>query len=377
VVKITDLAGEPTVYKMMMIRQSSLLILLVAHLGGAAGVQAAPAPDAQFLKLAKQEYDKGREAYLAGYFRKAIEHYRRADAIKHSPVLFYNIGIAYEKLGLHNEAREYYRRLLREAPDSKGAARARQRLKNLPDPLATKAPPLVINGISRGTNPGTASSQPNATSRPVGNTSPPIEKKIKRKDSRPPPKHVYPWLYQPFRRGGLSIGAGGAVAISLFREQSGQGELAPAYGGAVFGRVGWFFNESFGLHVQGIVAIQYRSFDWEDPQTGSTPYKDTLAFSGSLGLVAQYFVMPRWWISGGVLGTYDSTPVYLSTGGMRAAPGAGVSMGSGLEVFRFHRVGLNLEALVTLHFPQVNDETKQAAFKYSLNMMGAMSLVYY
>ena len=353
----------------MMIRQSSLLILLAGLLWGSPGTTAEVQAEAQFLKLAKQEYDKGREAYLAGHFRKAIEHYRRADAIRHSPILFYNIGIAYEKLGLNNEAREYYRRLLRESPDSKGAARARLRLEKLPDPLAEKAPPLDLGGG--------ASSQPAAASRPLGEKAPPPDRKARPVDTRPPPRYKHPWLYQPFRRGGLTIGAGGGLAISLFREQSGQGELKPAYGGAVFGRVGWFFNQDFALLVQGVVAIQYRSFDWEDPQTGNAPYKDTIAFSGSLGLVAQYFVMPRWWISGGVLGTYDSTPVYLSTGGLRAAPGAGVSMGSGLEIFRFSRVGLNLETLVTLHFPQAADETKQAAFEYSVNMIGAMSLVYY
>jgi tetratricopeptide (TPR) repeat protein len=70
---------------------------------------------------AKRHFDRGKELYKSGAYDQAILEFKSADQIKPSPILAYNIGLAYEKLGRCRAAIGFFERYLREQPDADNA----------------------------------------------------------------------------------------------------------------------------------------------------------------------------------------------------------------------------------------------------------------
>src|SRR5262245_52572658 len=92
----------------------SALPIAVLLLSGRASAQATDAT----LALAKQHFEAGRNAYDSGDYTVAIREFKAAEALRASPILAYNIGLANEKLGKRRVAVKYFRRYLEGQPSA-------------------------------------------------------------------------------------------------------------------------------------------------------------------------------------------------------------------------------------------------------------------
>src|SRR4051812_28893535 len=70
------------------------------------------------LVQAKQHFEAGRNAYNAGDYQTAIREFKAAEALRPSPILAYNIGLANEKLNKKRVALKYYKRYLEQMPSA-------------------------------------------------------------------------------------------------------------------------------------------------------------------------------------------------------------------------------------------------------------------
>src|SRR5579883_1541308 len=99
------------------------------------------------LSQAKARFEAGRTAYLARDYAGAIREFRAAEAIRPSPILEYNIAMAYEALGKPRQALHHYRRYLEGRPDADNRAEVERRIAALQaeptPPPATIAPPAT------------------------------------------------------------------------------------------------------------------------------------------------------------------------------------------------------------------------------------------
>jgi tetratricopeptide (TPR) repeat protein len=111
--------------------------------------EAKPAPTAQpasptddaAMGQAKQHFETGRNAYNAGDYVTAIREFKAAEALRPSPILDYNIGLANEKLGKRRVAVKYYHRYLDEQPNAANKAEVAQKITALEAEIAAQPPP--------------------------------------------------------------------------------------------------------------------------------------------------------------------------------------------------------------------------------------------
>jgi hypothetical protein len=88
-------------------------------------MQPAPPPpqdEAAQTAEAKAHFERGKELFKSGAYDQAIQEFKQADQIKPSPILAYNIGLAYEKLGRCKAAIGFFQRYLREQPEADNRA---------------------------------------------------------------------------------------------------------------------------------------------------------------------------------------------------------------------------------------------------------------
>jgi hypothetical protein len=71
---------------------------------------------------AKARYERGVEAYSAGRFKDAVDHFLAADQLSPSAPLSFNIARAYEKLGDDSGALRWYRDYARRSPNAPNIA---------------------------------------------------------------------------------------------------------------------------------------------------------------------------------------------------------------------------------------------------------------
>jgi hypothetical protein len=88
---------------------------------------ASPSDDAT-LAQAKQHFERGKELFKSAAYEEAIREFKVADQIKPSPILAYNIGLAYDKLGRCRAAVGFFQRYLREQPDADNRADTEQKI---------------------------------------------------------------------------------------------------------------------------------------------------------------------------------------------------------------------------------------------------------
>ncbi len=116
----------------------------------------APAEDAS-MAAAKQHFTAGRAAFTAGDFPVAIREFKAAEALRPSPVLAYNIGLANERLGRRKVAVKYYQRYLETSPKAANRAEVEGRISSLeaqmaqapqaaPDASLDNPPPPMMDG---------------------------------------------------------------------------------------------------------------------------------------------------------------------------------------------------------------------------------------
>lgn len=108
---------------------------------------AASAPSAaagdEAMAQAKQHFETGRNAYNAGDYVTAIREFKAAEALRPSPILDYNIGLANEKLGKRRVAVKYYHRYLDEQPNAANKAEVQQKVTALEAEIAAQPPPAA------------------------------------------------------------------------------------------------------------------------------------------------------------------------------------------------------------------------------------------
>jgi tetratricopeptide (TPR) repeat protein len=111
-----------------------------AHAQEAAPQAAAPANDDATMAQAKQHFEAGRSAYNAGDYLGSIREFKQAEALRPSPVLDYNIGLANEKLGKRRVAVKYYRRYLELQPNAPNKDEVQGRITSLEAAIAQQPP---------------------------------------------------------------------------------------------------------------------------------------------------------------------------------------------------------------------------------------------
>jgi hypothetical protein len=80
---------------------------------------------------ARKHFALGKERYSESRFEEAIVHFKAAAAIKPSPILDYNIGRCYDRLGQAQEAIEAYERYLSGKADAPNQAEVKARIETL------------------------------------------------------------------------------------------------------------------------------------------------------------------------------------------------------------------------------------------------------
>jgi tetratricopeptide (TPR) repeat protein len=100
----------------------------------------APVVD-EAMQQAKAHFEAGKNAYNAGDYQGAIREFKAAEALRPSPILAYNIGLANERLGRRRVAMRYYRRYLEQMPGAQNRAEVEGRIATLERDIAAEPPP--------------------------------------------------------------------------------------------------------------------------------------------------------------------------------------------------------------------------------------------
>src|SRR5262245_30796942 len=117
-------------WRMARLAQAWALLCLVGGVGAAA-----PAEDAE------KHVQAGYRAYHGNDYAGAIREFEAASAIHPSPILDYNIGAAYEKLGKPADAARYLRHYLETSPQAANRADVEKRIAALTAPPPPPPPP--------------------------------------------------------------------------------------------------------------------------------------------------------------------------------------------------------------------------------------------
>ena len=154
----------------------------------AAAAPAAPTAEDPTMASAKQHFAAGRAAYAANDFPTAIREFKAAEALRPSPVLAYNIGLANEKLGRRKVAVKYYQRYLETSPKAANRAEVEARISSLEAQLGQQPqsvqpmdssqdnpPPPMMDGNNQ--PPPMVNGQDPYAAQPPGMTAPPHKKK--------------------------------------------------------------------------------------------------------------------------------------------------------------------------------------------------------
>jgi tetratricopeptide (TPR) repeat protein len=76
-----------------------------------------PAPDAASLEEAKRRFAEGQRLFERGELKPAVEEFKEAFRLTRNPLLLYNIGFVYDRLGDEPLALHYYTKFVDEAQD--------------------------------------------------------------------------------------------------------------------------------------------------------------------------------------------------------------------------------------------------------------------
>jgi tetratricopeptide (TPR) repeat protein len=119
---------------------STALVTCLAFLATAVWPYAARAqqPADDTLNQAKTHFEAGKNAYNAGDYQTAIREFKAAEALRPSPILDYNIGLANEKLQKKRVAVKYYRRYLEGMPNAPNRAQVEQSIQQLEREIAAQ-----------------------------------------------------------------------------------------------------------------------------------------------------------------------------------------------------------------------------------------------
>ncbi len=80
---------------------------------------------------ARAHFQRGQELYRQGAYRDAISEFRAADQLAPSPLLDYNIGLAFERLGEAKSALSYFTSYLQREPNAPNRAAVEAKIRRL------------------------------------------------------------------------------------------------------------------------------------------------------------------------------------------------------------------------------------------------------
>ena len=140
----------------------AFLMALLAPYVARADTPAHPAPAVSddALNQAKQHFEAGKNAYNAGDYITSIREFKAAEALRPSPILAYNIGLANEKLGKKRVALKYFHRYLDQMPNAQNRPEVEGRIAQLDADIAAQPPPPLPNQPPPPGQPGVAVEQP-------------------------------------------------------------------------------------------------------------------------------------------------------------------------------------------------------------------------
>ncbi len=167
------------------------LLFCAAMAPGVALAQPSANPNDQ---VAREHFNRGRDAFALGDFATAAREFDQAYQLSRRPQLLYNIGTAYERLHNWSEANVAFRRYLDEVPDAPDRAEVEGRLRMIEVELQHQSEALQA---------------PQASTRVVVVERPVV---VAAEPSRP-------WRAAFWVAGGLTVIAGGAtLAVGLIAD---------------------------------------------------------------------------------------------------------------------------------------------------------------
>jgi tetratricopeptide (TPR) repeat protein len=173
-----------------------------------------PAVNDEAMVQAKQHFEAGRNAYNAGDYGTAIREFKAAEALRPSPILNYNIGLANEKLNKKRVALKYYRRYLEQMPTAGNRGEVEGRIAQLEQDIAAQPPPPPSADPNQPPPPGAEqpgdmpppqTAPPPPGYDPYASAAPPPGTPVA---AHPPKKKSYWWVW-------LLVAGGGALLIAV------------------------------------------------------------------------------------------------------------------------------------------------------------------
>lgn len=173
----------------------------------------------------KAVYDAALADYKAQRYERAAEGFERAYAITGTPLLLFNIGQSWRKLGELAKARDAYAHYLSAMPadDTSDTVReARDHLANIeaalgahppataPPATTTKPPEIVAPPVT----PTTADAKPAAT-QPAASPAVALEATTKTPEPKKRPVVKNPWLWSAVAVGVITLGLGVGLGVGL------------------------------------------------------------------------------------------------------------------------------------------------------------------
>jgi tetratricopeptide (TPR) repeat protein len=140
-----------------------------------------PSPDEQVAAQARQHFEAGRNAFTAGNHALAISEWKAAQALRPSPMLDYNIGLAHEQLGHARVAIKYYQRFLQGMPNAPNRRSVEEAIARLEQRVAPQPPPSGAN------DPYTQGAPPEPPPQPPTAQPPPPSPQAPQVQPAPPP----------------------------------------------------------------------------------------------------------------------------------------------------------------------------------------------
>jgi hypothetical protein len=129
----------------MRLAVSLLVLALASSVARAAGDE--PQPDAATLEEARRRFAEGQRLFEAGELKPAVEELKEAYRLTRNPLLLYNIGLIYDRLGDKPLALHYYTRFVDDARDTERThaqlAEASKRASELRAELVIEEPPAT------------------------------------------------------------------------------------------------------------------------------------------------------------------------------------------------------------------------------------------
>ena len=143
------------------------LAALLAALAVALAPVAVRAQPTDTVAEARQHFQTGKQLFDAGDFRGAIREFEAANKLAPAPLLLFNIGLAYERLGEAGPALQYFKAYLEQMPNASNRSLVEIKIDRLQNGQGAATQPPATGNV-----PGTTAPTPSQPSQPAPGTAP-------------------------------------------------------------------------------------------------------------------------------------------------------------------------------------------------------------